>query len=119
MTNLNTGMYSLKVKGTTEQNNSTVITKQIYVDEDLTWTAFVKEKPINLEWIETQPILNTVEILLNTLQIIDDLKTCKGILIETYQDVLGGNVNNKYLIKNEEVLGIVEGNVMKNCSFLA
>ena len=81
MTNLNTGMYSLKVKGTTEQNNST---KQIYVDEDLTWTAFVKEKQINLEWIETQPILNTVEILLNTLQIIDDLKTCKGILIETY-----------------------------------
>jgi len=54
----------------------------MYVDEDLTWTAFVKEKPINLEWIETQPILNTVEILLNTLQIIDDLKTCKGILIE-------------------------------------
>jgi len=45
---------------TTEQNNPTVITKQIYVDEDLTWTAFVKEKPINLEWIETQPILNTV-----------------------------------------------------------
>jgi hypothetical protein len=43
MTNLNTGMYSLKVKGTTEQNNSTVITKQNYVDEDLTWTAFVKE----------------------------------------------------------------------------
>jgi hypothetical protein len=50
-----------------------------------------------LEWIETQPILNTVEILLNTLQIIDDLKTCKGILIETYQDVLGGNVNKKHI----------------------
>ena len=50
-------MYSLKVKGTTEQNNPTVITKQIYVDEDLTWTAFVKEKQINLEWIETQPII--------------------------------------------------------------
>ena len=67
---------------TTEQNNPTVIKKKMYVDEDLTWTAFVKEKPINLQWIETQPILNTVEILLNTLQIIDDLKTCKGILIE-------------------------------------
>jgi hypothetical protein len=46
---------------------------KIYVDEDLTWKAFVKEKSINLEWFETQSILNTVEILLNTLQIIDDL----------------------------------------------
>ena len=68
MTNLNTRMYN--------SNN------KIYVDEDLTWKAFVKEKSINLEWFETQSILNTVEILLNTLQIIDDLKTCKGILIE-------------------------------------
>jgi hypothetical protein len=33
--------------------------------------------------------------------------------------MLGGNVNNKYFIKNKEVLGIVEGNVMKNCSCLA
>ena len=68
MTNLSTRMYN--------SNN------KIYVDEDLTWKAFVKEKSINLEWFETQSILNTVEILLNTLQIIDDLKTCKGILIE-------------------------------------
>ena len=55
---------------------------KIYVDEDLIWKAFVKENSINLEWFETQSILDTVEILLNTLQIIDDLKTCKGILIE-------------------------------------
>ena len=52
MTNLNTRMYN--------SNN------KMYVDEDLTWKAFVKEKSINLEWFETQSILNTVEILLNT-----------------------------------------------------
>lgn len=78
MTNLNNGMYNLKVKrptfGTTEQNNPTVITKKNILTnmfyKYISWKAFVKEKPITLEWIETQPILNTVEMLLNTLQII-------------------------------------------------
>lgn len=103
---------------TTEPNNPPVITNQVYIQNDLTWKAFFKEKLLKVECIDSVPVVDNIQTLLSALQKLDGLKLkmCKGINPERYLDVLDEDLQDNYYVKYDKVVGYMEGNFLKSSS---